>query len=155
MVSENALIPITANCQLYIVNFKKVWCMKSDYKLIMRIIGGNPRFSTDSEGYDIIGDGVSEDYKRLYLDKLRYAAENADSLISSGFDAGFYDFYGVDKSRVSSPEEMRERLIFESFVMVLERRTIECCISNKEFMAGHFIELVWDLDWNLQSAWIN
>lgn len=122
---------------------------------ILWIIGENPRFSADSEGYDIIGESVSEDDKRLYLDKLLYAAENADSLISSGFDAEFYDFYGVDKSRVSSPEEMCERLIFESFVMVLERRTIECCVSNREFMPGHFIELVWDYDWNLQSAWIN
>ncbi|MDE7400313.1 MAG: hypothetical protein K2N06_12410 [Oscillospiraceae bacterium] len=121
----------------------------------MRIIGENPRFSADLEGYDIIGESVSEDDKRLYFDKLQYAADNADSLISSGFNAEFYDFYGVDKSRVSSSEEMCERLIFESFVMVLERRTIECCVSNEEFMAGHFIELVWDLDWNLQSAWIN
>lgn len=122
---------------------------------ILRIIGENPRFSADLSGYDIIGESVSEDDKRLYFEKLRYAASNADSLISGGFNVEFYNFYGVDKSQVSSPKEMCERLIFESFVLVPERGTIECCVSNPEFMPGHFIELVWDYEWNLQSAWID
>lgn len=121
----------------------------------MGIISENPRFSADLSGYDIIGESVSEDDKRLYFEKLRYAVKNADSLIAGGFNSEFYDFYGVDKSQVRSPEGMRERLIFESFVLVPERGTIECCVSNPEFMPGHFIELVWDYEWNLQSAWID
>lgn len=126
-----------------------------DREAVLRIISENPRFSEDLSGYDIIGESVSEYDKCLYFDKLRYAASNADSLISGGFNVEFYNFYGVDKSQVNSPEEMRERLIFESFVLVLERGTIECCISNLEFMPGHFIELVWNYEWNLQSAWID
>lgn len=121
----------------------------------MQIINGNPRFSADLSGYDIIGESVSEDDKRLYFEKLRYAVKHAGSLIAEVFDSKFYDFYGVDKSHVDSPENMCERLIFESFVLVLERRTIECCVSNPGFMPGHFIELVWDYGWNLQSRWID
>lgn len=122
---------------------------------ILRIIGENPRFVKDSDAYDIIGENISEEDKNLYFEKLRYAVKNADSLIAGGFNSEFYDFYGVDKSQVGFPDEMRERLIFESFVLVLERGTIECCVSNPEFMPGHFIELVWDYEWNLQSAWID
>lgn len=126
-----------------------------DRGAILSIIGENPRFSADLSGYDIIGESVSEDDKHLYFEKLRYAVKNADSLIAEAFNPKFYDFYGVDKSRTDSPDNMCGRLIFESFVLVPERGTIECCVSNPEFMPGHFIELVWNLDWNLQSVWID
>ena len=123
---------------------------------VFKIIGNNRRFTSPFEifsAYYIVGD--FGEYRELYFDKLKYAVNHADSLLGQAFCEDFFDFYGVDKTKVSSPEEMLDGLIFDSFVLVPEQETIGCCVSNQEFMFGHFIEIIWDYNWNLQSVWIN
>lgn len=127
---------------------------------ISRIIGNNRRFTSPFEeftAYYIVDDSteITAELEELYFDKLKYAAQNADMLLKQAFSEDLLNFYGVNKSKVNSPEEMLSGLTFESFVLVSERKTIECCVSNSEFMFGHFIELIWDYDWNLQSVWID
>lgn len=128
-----------------------------DLNKILSIIGDNRRFVSpfeDFSGYCMFPEDRS-DLEKLYFEKLYYAVQNAESLLEQAFSDDLFDFYGVNRSKVSSPGEMLAGLIFESFVLVPERQTIECCVSNSEFMFGHFIEIIWDYDWNLQSVWIN
>ena len=134
--------------------------MDIDMERVLDIIGGNPRFtdpSADETGYYIFANGniIRAEHVSLYYEKLAYAAENADSLIAEGFQKEFFRFYGVNSEKAVSPESMCKRLIFDSFILVPEIRTIECCVSNPYFMSGHFIEYVWNHDWILQSVWIN
>lgn len=134
--------------------------MNIDLMRVSGIVGGSIRFtdpSADGSGYYIFSDdsGIRAEYILLYYEKLGYAVENADMLISEGFREEFFGFYGVDREKAVSPEIMRNRLIFDSFVLVPSKKTIECCVSNPEFMFGHFIEYVWDYDWNLYSVRIN
>ena len=127
---------------------------------IFEIIGDNRRFISPFEEfsayYIVDGDAeITSEFEALYFDKLKYAVNNVETLLEQAFSKDLFDFYGVNRSKVSSPEEMLAGLIFESFVLVPERKTIECCVSNPEFMFGHFIELIWDYGWNLQSVWID
>lgn len=130
-----------------------------DLKIVAGIVGGSARFPdplADGSGYYIFSDSplCAEDI-RLYYEKLRYAVKNAERLIAEGFCEDFFGFYGVDREAVSSPAEMCERLVFDSFVLVPEKETIECCVSNPDFMFGHFIEYVWDYEWNFRNVRIN
>lgn len=134
--------------------------MNIDLRIVSGIVGGNIRFTDPSEdgyGYYIfVGDsGIRAEDVSLYYEKLGYAAENADRLIAAGFREEFFVFYGVDREKAVSPESMRNRLIFDSFVLVPPKKTIEFCVSNPEFMLGHFIEYVWSYDWVLRGVWIN
>ena len=127
---------------------------------VSRIIGTHRRFTSpfeDCSAYYIADENteITAGLEELYFDKLRYAANNAEALLSEAFSDELYNFYGVNKAKVNSPKEMLAGLVFESFVLVPERKTVECCVSNPKFMFGHFIELIWDYDWNLQSVWIN
>ena len=94
-------------------------------------------------------DGRNEGLVRFYLQKLKYAVTFADSLIQNAFQPEFYEFYGVNHAMVKSPEDMCQQLIFDSFVLISEKRTINACLSNEVFMFGHYIEFCWDYDWNL------
>lgn len=133
--------------------------MDIDLNTVAGLVGECGRFPDameDGSGYYIAADGmISDGDIALYYEKLKYAAAHADSLIESGFDKEFFGFYGVDRGRAGSPEKMCAELMFDSFVLVPERKTVECCVSNPEFMPGHFIEYVWDYDWNLRSVRIN
>ena len=126
--------------------------------LIQKIVKGSPKFQgffQEPKGYDIVTapweivEGKSEGIFRFYMMKLQQAVSHADVLIQKAFRADFYDFYGVRHDIVESPEEMCSQLIFDSFVMVTQTRTIEACLSNETFMFGHYIECCWDYDWNL------
>ena len=86
---------------------------------------------------------------QFYLQKLKYAVTFTDSLIENAFQSEFYEFYGVNHDKVKSSEEMCQRLIFDSFVLMTEKRTINACLSSEVFMLGHYIEFCWDYDWNL------
>ena len=59
------------------------------------------------------------------------------------------EFYGVDKRTVKSPEDMCSHLIVESFVLNAEDMNIGSCLSNSSFMYGHYIDCLWDNNWNL------
>ena len=127
---------------------------------VSRIIGDNRRFISpfeDFSAYDIVDENIkmTAELEELYFDKLKYAVNNAEALLTEAFSEDLFGFYGVNKAKVNSPDEMLAGLIFESFVLVPERKSIECCVSNPEFMFGHFIELIWDCEWKLQSVWIN
>ena len=126
---------------------------------VSKIVGDSGKFPDplkDSFGYYIFTDGqAGKEDILLYYKKLKYAVENAERLITEGFRDEFFGFYGVDRKAVCSPKEMCGRLAFDSFVLIPEKGTIECCVSNPDFMFGHFIEYVWDYDWNLQSVRID
>ncbi|MGN0600289.1 MAG: hypothetical protein ACI4JK_10385 [Oscillospiraceae bacterium] len=93
--------------------------------LIAKIIGESKRFCSpydDPESYDIVGDEKEESDSqliKLFYEKLEYAVCNADDLIESAFDNEFYNFYGVNRNIVKSPNEMSSNLYFDSFVLDL------------------------------------
>ena len=103
--------------------------------------------------------GYTEDFEEkiieIYYDKLRYAVQNAEKLVNEMFREEFYDFYGVDKNAVSSPEQMKSELLFDSFTMDIDDMSIAVYFSNKSFMFGHFIDARWDADWNFRCYWID
>lgn len=129
--------------------------------LISRIIGKSKRFCDpydDPESYYIVGDDIEKSDSQLinlYYEKLEYAVCNAEDLIDSAFDNEFYNFYGVNRSIVQSPNEMSSNLYFDSFVLDLNDNSIGTCLSNDRFMFGHFIEVWWDKDWKIISQWID
>ena len=137
--------------------------MKLDKELINSIIHGNRRFLSaysDPDPYFMYTrKGYTEDFEEkiidIYYDKLRYAVQNAEKLVNEMFREEFYDFYGVDKNAVSSPEQMRSELVFDSFTMDIDDMSIAVYFSNKRFMRGHFIDARWDADWNFRCYWID
>lgn len=82
---------------------------------------------------------VDENVIQLYLSKLKYAVQNTDALLDN--------VYRMFHSKVDLPKELWIKLIFESFVLAADVERIGCCLSNKEFMPGHFIECRWTLNW--------
>ncbi|MDE7477126.1 MAG: hypothetical protein K2M91_04105 [Lachnospiraceae bacterium] len=135
--------------------------MDMDAYKVSEIIGSNRRFISpfaDPCSYYIVAQDGQIDEKMIerYWELLKYAKKNADLLIQQGFQPSFYAFYGVNQKMVSSPDDMCRRLIFESFVLIFHNNnvTIGSCLSNSEFMFGHFIECEWDCDWNLIGSGI-
>ena len=137
--------------------------MKLDKDHINSIIHGNSRFLSaysDPDPYFMYTrKGYTEDFEEkiidIYYDKLRYAVQNAEKLVNEMFREEFYDFYGVDKNAVSSPEQMRSELVFDSFTMDIDDMSIAVYFSNKRFMLGHFIDARWDADWNFRCYCID
>ena len=130
--------------------------MDMDVFKVSEIIGDNNRFISPFNepcGYYIVecGGHIDEKAIELYWEQLKYAEKNIDRLVEQGFLHSFYEFYGVNKRLVESSADMCRRLIIESFVLLLQDNTIKvgCCLSNSEFMFGHYIECEWDCDWNL------
>lgn len=128
--------------------------------LVREITKGSRRFAgpfAEPNGYSIV---EAEDEVALlaargrYLDRLRYAVANADALIAGAFRREFYDFYGVDRDKVHSPEEMCRGLVFDSFVLDARNSSAGACLTNSRFLFGHFIECWWDGDWRLRSVCI-
>lgn len=124
--------------------------MDVDAARVYGIIARSSRFiSPFSEPYgyyiwtehDESGENVAE----LYLDKLKYAVQNVDRLIQQA---------SLElPSAEDWPEDMWQRVMFDSFVLAPEQKEISCCLTNTEFMFGHFIECRWDYEWNLLSVW--
>ena len=126
---------------------------------VSEIIKNNHRFISPfgmPYSYYIVADNnIDEKIIELYWEQLRYAEKNIDNLIQQGFDNSFYEFYGVNHRIVHTPADMCQRLIMESFVLYhVDHITIGCCLSNDEFMFGHYIEYKWDCDWNLIYSYI-
>ena len=128
--------------------------------LVREITKGSGRFAgpfAEPNGYSIV---EAEDEVALlaargrYLDRLRYAVANAAALFAGAFRLGFYDFYGVDRDKVHSPEEMCRGLVFDSFVLDARNGSAGACLTNSRFLFGHFIECWWDGDWRLRSVCI-
>lgn len=128
---------------------------------ISRIIGESKRFCSpfsDPEPYYIIDSDTDRPDRNsidLFYRKLTYAVRNADILIGGAFDDGFYNFYGINRDIVRSPSEIADQLYFDSFVLNIKDNSIGACLSNSEFMFGHFIEVRWDNDWKLIGTWID
>lgn len=127
---------------------------------ISKIIGESGRFCSpydEPESYYIVGDTGEKDnmFIGLFYEKMTYAVSHADDLIAGAFDNDFYDFYGVNRDIIRSPEEMSSQLYFDSFVLDIKDNSIGACLSNDRFMFGHFIEIHWDNEWKITSRWIN
>lgn len=132
--------------------------MEPDILTIRNIVGENERFINSCKepgNFWIMADPDKTDderkteHLRLYLEKLEYVSKYADTLIQNAFQPEWYEFYGVNRDAVRSPEDMCRRLIFDSFMLESERGNLSAYLSNDDFMFGHYIELVWDYDWNL------
>ena len=124
--------------------------MDVDAVKVYEIIAQNNRFvSPFSEpyGYYIWTEYEEKDESMvdLYLDKLAYAVKNADRLIHQAF----LEF----PFKKDLPESMWRKLVFDSFVLHPAGREICCCLTNADFMFGHFIECRWDYGWRLLSVW--
>lgn len=134
--------------------------MDMDAYKVQAIIGDSSRFiSPFSEpcGYYIYAgekEIISDISLQKYWKKLKYMSENIDILIQQAFKKEFYDFYGVNRSFVTSSREMYQQLVVDSFVLCIDNDTIESCLSNPRFMFGHFINCVWDDRWNLIYSYI-
>lgn len=128
---------------------------------ICEIVCSSKRFISpysDPEPYYIygsdFGDNCKIDIENLYYEKLRYAVKNAENLVNQAFNDDFYSFYGVDRTAVSTPEQMCSELRFDSFTMNFNDKSVCIYFSNERFMFGHFIEAVWDNNWNLNCSGI-
>ncbi|MBQ5331983.1 MAG: hypothetical protein J6K92_01790 [Oscillospiraceae bacterium] len=135
--------------------------MNLNKDMISKIIGESKRFcspyDTPESYYFICDDEEKTDSQliNLYYDKLKYAVSNADKLIEGAFDNEFYNFYGVNRNIVKSPDEMCSELYFDSFVLDIKDNSIGTCLSNSRFMFGHFIEVWWDSEWKMISQLID
>lgn len=130
-----------------------------DPEAVQAVVGGHRRFAdpfAEPNGYSILTEAgaASEAAREDYFRRLRYAAAHADALIAGAFRREFYDFYGVDRDRVSSPEEMCRGLRFDSFVLDSEKGLAGACLSSGRFLFGHYIECWWDRDWRPVSLGI-
>ena len=104
--------------------------------LVREITKGSRRFAgpfAEPNGYSIV------------------EAEDEVALLAA---RGRYDFYGVDRDKVHSPEEMCRGLVFDSFVLDARNGSAGACLTNSRFLFGHFIECWWDGDWRLRSVCI-
>lgn len=126
--------------------------MDVDAVSVNEIVSGNCRFASPwSEpcGYYIWtrapDQKVDVDTVKLYLEKLAYAVRNVDMLMRQAY-LGF-PYPG------KLPERLWRKLAFDSFVLVPEIQEIGCCLTNSDFLFGHFVECRWDYDWNLLSVW--
>lgn len=135
--------------------------MMLDKEIILKILADSKKFPDpygEPPSYYAAGfadDDLPAGLAALYYQKLQYAVQHADTLINSAFRDEFYGFYGVDKTAVHSPAEMCGRLCFDSFVLFPEDQTVGACLSNEQFMFGHFIEVRWEKDRAVRYAWIN
>lgn len=121
--------------------------MNVDKEKVKFLIGGNKRFQnpyTLPESYYIWGN--EDDFTEIYFEKLKYAVENADMLIKSATEKVAYAF---EIQFDISFQKLCSQLIFDSFVLVPSENMICACITNEKFMFGHFIDVSWDLDFNL------
>jgi len=130
--------------------------MNLDLFTIQKIIGDSRRFASPFDepcGYyfDVAENSITIRNSDIeeYQIKLKYMVENINVLIRQAVKPGYYDFYGVNQNLVSSLSEMCQRLIVDSFVLNLGDRTIVCCMSNSQFMSGHYIECIWSDTWEL------
>lgn len=137
--------------------------MRLNWDTIREIIGGSRRFvSPDGEGmasYTILDEEpLKEDFDeeiiRRYYERLRYAVLHAEELIDSVFEDSFYDAYFVNRDMVGSPAQMRAGLLFDSFVLYRDHRTIGACLTDPRCSPGHFIDAAWDGEWQRISVWI-
>ena len=137
--------------------------MELDMDIVEGIVAGNPRFPSaydDTEPFfiwDEPGKNHTEPDKafiKRYYDKLRYAAAHADELVNRAFREEFFDFDGLDRTKVKDSDDMRSRLVFDSFTMNAQKGTVNTYLSNSEFMSGHFIEVYWTDDWEVDMYMI-
>lgn len=138
--------------------------MELNMDIISEIIKGNNRFISaysDPEPYFMYSmqnhsnKSFDAEIIEYYYDRLKYAVQNADELIRAAFREEYFDFYGVDKTAVRSPEQMCSELVVESFSLDIEDMTVGAYLSNKHFMPGHFIEVHWEKDWKIRYVWID
>ena len=134
--------------------------MDVDAVKVMDIKGGNSRFSSpfsDPCGYYIWAEEdetISDIDIQEYWKRLSYMSENMDMLVQQAFKPEFYNFPGIDKGLAVSPAEMCRQLVVDSFVLCADNKTTGCCLSNEQFMFGHFIDCLWSDSWELLYSYI-
>lgn len=154
----------SANVEALFISYQVIKFMYMEKDKVQRIIEKNHRFISpyeEPESYYLWTDDhftdeqITDEIIHLYFNKLQYAAANADRLINQAFKPEFYQFYGVDKQQVSSPDEMCSGLIFDSFVLSPGQKLICANLSNDQYLFGHFIAVEWDYHWQIKSVWID
>ncbi len=119
---------------------------------IIKIIGNNRRFiSPFSKPYGYYIWGMENEYIgnieiQLYYKKLKYMTENIEMLLQQAFHPAFYQFYGVSRN-LTSLDDMYQQLVVESFVLIANDKSVECCLSNSQIMYGHYIICLWSDTW--------
>lgn len=120
---------------------------------VEKIIGNSKRFVSPFHEpcsyYICSQEEISDIAIELYLDKLKYMVNNAEAIIHHAFTSSYFDFYGVNKKVVSTPEMMCHQLVIDSFVLYLDDKKIGSYLSNSQFMFGHYIECLWNDRWKL------
>lgn len=135
-------------------------CTDMPPDMVKKLIGDSQRFASPfSEpcGYSIWADeesAVNESDIQRYCEKLKYLTEHIDRLLKDAFRPEFCQFYGVDRERIASPDEMRRQLMVDSFVLYKKDGSVGCCLSNVRFMPGHFIECGWNDRWEFTGSYI-
>ncbi|MBO5055594.1 MAG: hypothetical protein J6C64_04465 [Lachnospiraceae bacterium] len=135
--------------------------MDMDADKVWKIVGYNKRFINpfiepcsyyiwlDEHGkYESIDESVIE----LYWEKLKYISQNIEFLVQQAFKPVYYESYAVNRKVVLSSDAMCQQLLVESFVLAPQYKTIGSCLSNSNFMPGHFIDCQWDYEWNLMYS---
>lgn len=133
--------------------------MKINKDMIHEIIKKNKKFISAysvPEAYYVFSlneltelSSYDEEIINLYYEKLRYAVKYSNKLIQEAFKDDFFNFYGIDRNAVKTPE-----LMFDSFTMDYDDKSVYANLSNNYYMLGHFIQVHWDDNWNIESVLI-
>ncbi len=120
---------------------------------VSEIIGNSRRFVNPFDEpcpyYICSQEEIRDIPAELYWDKLKYMVHNVETIIYQAFTPSYFDFYGVNKKVVSTPEMMYHQLVIDSFVLYLDDKKIGSYLSNGQFMLGHYIECLWNERWEL------
>ena len=134
--------------------------MDMDAYKVKEIIGDNPRFRSpfcEPCSYYIWKNGdenASNEEIETYFRKLKYMSDNIERFVRQAFHPVFYEFYGVKQNRIRSPDQMCQELMVDSFVLDADTETIGCCLSNSQFLFGHYIDCLWNDNWELVYSYI-
>ena len=64
----------------------------------------------------------------------------------------FFNKYGVVP--IMAPDQMCRELMVDSFVLDTDAKNIGCCLSNSQVMLGHYIDCLWNDNWELIYSYI-
>ena len=127
--------------------------MDMDAYKVKEIIGDNPRFLSpfcEPCSYYIWKKGDEMLAARI----AQYCLTYIERFVRQAFHPVFYEFYGVKQNRIRSPDQMCQELMVDSFVLDADTETIGCCLSNSQFLFGHYIDCLWNDNWELVYSYI-
>lgn len=130
-----------------------MYSIDMDRYKVKEIIGNSKRFvdpfHEPCSYYICSQEKISDIPFELYFDKLKYLSNNVEAIIHQAFTPSYFDFYGVNKNVVTTPEMMCDQLVIDSFVFYPDDKKIGSYLSNSHFMFGHYIECLWNDKWEL------